>query len=115
MVDVDEFELAAASAAVDVKSGEGAEAGGVHVLDLLHVDDDALFGGEEIADFIAEMWSVFEGEFAVALDDGGVFDAVGVEVEGGRGAVRLRLRWKLGRVGQGVAPLKDGLGRIIAS
>ena len=111
LVDVDEFELAAASAAVDVKSGEGAEAGGVHVLDLLHVDEDALGGGKEIADFVAKLRGVFEGEFTVAFDDGGVFDAVGVEVEGGRGAVRLRLRWKLGRVGQGMAPLKDGLGQ----
>jgi hypothetical protein len=100
LVDVDEFELAAAGAAVDVEGGEGTEAGGVHVLDLLHVDEDALCVGKEIADFVAEMRSVFEGEFAVALDDGGVFDAVGVEVEGGRGAVRLRMRRMLGRVGQ---------------
>ena len=111
LVDVDKFEFAAAGAAVDVESGEGTEAGGVHVLDLLHVDEDAFGGGKEIADFVAELRRVFEGEFAVAFDDGGVFDAVGVEVEGGREAVGLRRRRKLGRVGQGVAPLKDGMGQ----
>jgi hypothetical protein len=68
------------------------------VLDLLHVDEDAFFCGEEIADFVAEMRCVFEGESAVAFDDSGVFDAVGVEVEG----VRLLLRGRRGlmRFGQ---------------
>jgi hypothetical protein len=82
LVEVDEFEFAAAGAAGDVKCGEGAEAGGVHVVDLLHVDDDALFDGEEIADFVAELRGVIGDEFAVAFDDGGALDAVGVEVEG---------------------------------
>ena len=84
MVHVDEFEFAAAGAAVDVKSGESAEAGGVHVMDIFHVDDDALFGGGEIADFVAELRSVIGDELAVAFDDGGAFDAVGVEAEGVR-------------------------------
>jgi hypothetical protein len=82
LVEVDEFEFAAAGAAVDVESGESAEAGGVHVMDIFHVDDDALFGGEEIADFVAEFGGVVGDEFAVAFDDGGAIDAIGVEVEG---------------------------------
>jgi len=96
LVDVDEFELTAAGAAVDVKSGEGAEAGGVHMLYVFHVDDDALFSGNEIADFVAELRRVFECEFAVAFDDDGVLDAVGIQVEGVR---RVKLR-----VGQVFAP-----------
>jgi len=116
LVDVDEFEFAAAGAAVDVEGGEGAEAGGVHVLDLLHVDEDALFGGEKIADFVAELRRVFEGESAVAFDNGGVFDAVGVEVEGVRGVrAGMRLRWGKMRVGHGVAPRWREWGWIIAS
>jgi hypothetical protein len=89
LIEVDEFEFAAAGAAVDVKSGESAEAGGVHVMDIFHVDDDALFGGEEIADFVAEFGGVVGDEFAVAFDDGGAVDAVGVEVEL-VGGMRLR-------------------------
>lgn len=93
MVDVGEFEFAVAGAAVNVKSSECSEAARVHVLDVLHIDDDALFGGDEIAHFVAELRRVLEGEFAVAFDDGGVLDAVSVEVEGvGRGAMRRRLR-----------------------
>jgi hypothetical protein len=89
LIEVDEFEFAAAGAAVDVKSSESAEAGGVHVMDIFHVDDDALFGGEEIADFVAELGRVVGDEFAVAFDDGGAVDAVGVEVEL-VGGMRLR-------------------------
>ncbi len=85
LIDIDEFELAPARAAVDVERGESAEAGGVHVLDVLHVDDDALFSGNEIADFVAELRRVFECEFAVAFNDNGVLDAVGIEAEGVRG------------------------------
>jgi hypothetical protein len=97
LVEVDEFEFAAASAARDVERGERAEAGGVHVMDLLHVDDDALFVGEEISNFVAEMGRVFGSEFAVAFDDGGAFDAIGVEVE--RRLVRVRLRlWRVRHV-----------------
>jgi hypothetical protein len=66
---------------VDVEGGEGAEAGGVHVLDVFHVDDDALFGGSEVADFVAELRGVIGDEFAVAFDDRTAFDAVGVEAE----------------------------------
>ena len=82
MIEVDEFEFAPASAAGDVKSGERAEAGRVHVVYVFHVDDDALFGGEKIADFVAEFGGVVGDEFAVAFDDGGAIDAIGVEVEG---------------------------------
>ena len=82
MIKIDEFEFGAAGAAVDVESGECAEAAGVHVMDIFHVDDDALFGGEEIADFVAEFGGVVGDEFAVAFDDGGAVDAIGVEVEG---------------------------------
>ena len=64
-------------------------------MDIFHVDDDALFGGEEIADFVAEFGCVIGYEFAVAFDDGGTVDAVGVEVEGVGGL------W-LGCVGQSV-------------
>ena len=97
MIHVDEFEFATAGAAVDVEGGEGAEAGGVHMLDIFHVDDDALFGGGEITDFVAEMRGMIGDEFAVAFDDGGAFDAVGVEAEG-------TMRRGLGSVGHGVAP-----------
>lgn len=90
--EVDEFEFAAAGAAGDVESGEGAESGRVHVLDLLHVDDDALFVGQEGVDLGAEMGRVFEGEFAVALDDDGLLGTVAADVEGGVGGV--------GRAGQ---------------
>jgi hypothetical protein len=104
LVEVDEFKFAAAGAAGDVESGEGAEAGRVHVLDLLHVDDDALFGGEKIADFVAELGGVVGDEFAVAFDDGGAVDAVGVEVEvlGGLG------RW----VGHGRTPCGRNAARL---
>jgi hypothetical protein len=85
LVEVDEFEFAAAGAAGDVEGGERAEAAGVHMVDLLHVDDDAFFGGEQVADFVAELGRVVGGEFAVAFDDGGAFDAVGVEAESGGG------------------------------
>jgi hypothetical protein len=102
LVEIDEFEFAAASAAGDVESGERAEAGGVHVMDLLHVDDDALFVGEEVADFGAEMRGVLGSEFAVAFDDDGAFDAVSGDAEGGLGLGRIRRR--LGHVGQVVAP-----------
>ena len=50
--------------------------------DVFHVDDDALFGGGEITDFVSEMRGMIGDEFAVAFDDGGAFDAVGVEAEG---------------------------------
>ena len=107
MVHVDEFKFAAAGAAVDVESGEGAETGGVHVLDVFHVDDDAFFGCGEVADFGAELRGVIGDKFAVAFDDGGTFDAVGVDAEGvGRGLLRMRLR-KV-RVGHGVAP-REGM------
>jgi hypothetical protein len=102
LVDVDEFEFAAAGAAVDVESGEGAEAGGIHVLDLLHVDDDALFRGGEIADFVTKKGSVIGDEFAVAFDDRGAFDAVSVDVKGARGM------WR--RIGQGVSPRGNAAG-----
>ena len=101
MIEVDEFEFAAASAAGDVKSGERAEAGRVHVVYVFHVDDDALFGGEEIADFGAEVRGVFESEFAVAFDDGGAIDAVGLDAEWFVG-----VRLGLGRVGHVNAPRK---------
>ena len=100
LVHIDEFEFAAAGAAVDVECGERAEAGGVHVLDVFHVDDDALLGGSEIADFVAEMGRVIGDEFPVAFDDRSAFDAVGVDAEGVGGM------WR--RIGQGVAP-QEGL------
>ena len=96
MVHVDEFEFAAAGAAVDVEGGEGAEAGGVHVLDIFHVDDDALFGGGEVADFVAELRGVIGDEFAVAFNDRTAVDAVGVDVKSAGGMRRC--------VGQGEAP-----------
>ena len=99
LIEVDEFEFAATGAAGDVESGEGAEAAGIHVLDVFHVDDDALFGGQQVADFVAEMRGVVGGELAVAFDDGGAFDAVGVDAEG-----LIRIRRGLGRVGHVVAP-----------
>ena len=112
LIEVDQFEFAAAGAAVDVKSSESAEAGGVHVMDIFHVDDDALFGGEEIADFGTELWCVLGGELAVTFDDGGVLDAVGVDAEVGRGMVRVGFVFV--RVGQGVAPIENEFGEIIA-
>ena len=114
MVEVDEFKFAAAGAAGDVESGESAEAGRVHVLDVFHVDDDALFGGEKIADFVAELRRVVGGEFAVAFDDSGVLDAVGVDAEVGRGMMRVGVGFVLVRVGQGVAPIENECGEIIA-
>ena len=84
LIEVDKFEFATAGAAVDVERGESAEAGGVHVMDIFHVDDDALFGGGEIADFVAELGGVIGDEFAVAFDDRGAFDAVSVDAEGVR-------------------------------
>jgi hypothetical protein len=107
LIEVDEFEFAAARAAGNVKSGERAEAGGVHVMNLLHVDDDALFGGEEIADFVAEVRRVFGSEFAVAFDDGSAVDAVGLDAEW---FVRVRLR--LGRVGHVNAPRKMNASKL---
>jgi hypothetical protein len=106
LIEVDEFEFAAAGAAVDVKSGEGAEAGGVHAIDLLHIDDDALFGGEEIADFVAELGRVVGGEFAMAFDDGGAFNAIGVDAEVRRLGIGVR------RVGQVGAPSKVNAARL---
>ena len=64
------------------------------MLDLLHVDDDALFGGQQVADFVAELRGVLEGEFAVAFDDGGVFYTVGGNAEG------IEMRAGIGCVGQ---------------
>jgi hypothetical protein len=77
-------------------------------MDFFHVDDDALFGGEEIADFGAELRRVVGGELAVAFDDDGVVGAVGVDAEVGRGVVCVRMLVRFGvvGVGQGVAPLK---------
>jgi hypothetical protein len=75
-------------------------------MDIFHVDDDALFGGEEIADFVAEFGSVIGDEFAVAFDDGGAVDAVGVEVEGVGGLRRC--------VGHDCAPCSRECGEIIA-
>lgn len=90
MVHVDELEFATARAAVDVESGEGAEATRVHVLDVFHVDDDALFRGEQVADFVAEMRGVFKGEFAMTFDNGGVLHFIGVDAEGVRHRTRGR-------------------------
>jgi hypothetical protein len=102
LIEVDEFEFAAAGAARDVEGGESAEATGVHVMDLLHVDDDALFVGEQVADFVAEMGRVFGCESAVAFDDGGAVDAVGLDAKEGRGG--LWIRRGLGRVGHVATP-----------
>jgi len=60
----------------------------------------ALFGGEEIADFGAELRGVVGGEFAVAFDDDGVVGAIGVDAEVGRGVVCVRMLVRFGGGGR---------------
>ena len=63
--------------------------------------------GSEIADFVAELGRVFGGELAVAFDDGGAFDAVGLDAEGV--GEDCRIRRGLGRVGHVAAPRRNAV------
>jgi hypothetical protein len=78
---VDEFDFAITAAGGDVESHQGAEAGTVHEGNLLKVEDDALFFGDQSANLVAELRSVLEGEFAVAGNNHGVVGAMGLQTE----------------------------------
>ena len=112
MVEIDEFEFAAAGAAGDVEGGESPEAGGVHVMDIFHVDDDALFGVEEFANFGAEERGVVGGELAMAFDNSGIVGAIAFDAK----VVRVRVGVRIGvvSVGQGVSSAENACGEIIA-
>jgi hypothetical protein len=82
---VNQFYFAATGAGGDVEGDDGAQASAVHEGDFFEVEDDALFVGDQGADFGAELRGVLESQVAVAFDDDGAIRAAGVGAESGCG------------------------------